>query len=66
MKQSEYMKAVLEKLQGDGTTVCENCGKKDRVGHVIIDHHFGTVKTVCHSCFVAKYERALYGEEYRA
>jgi hypothetical protein len=66
MKQSEYMKTVLEKLQDGNTIICEDCGSKDKIGHMIIDHQAGTVKAVCHSCFVAKYEAGIYGPEFRA
>lgn len=64
MKQQEYMKAVLKKLNPDRTITCEDCGNKDMIGHMIVDHETGTVKGVCHSCFVTKYQGALYGKTF--
>jgi hypothetical protein len=66
MKKNEYMKAVIQKLQCDNTITCEDCGAADRMSHVIVDHHFGTVKTVCHSCFVNRYQAGIYGPEFKA
>jgi transcription elongation factor Elf1 len=66
MKQDEYMKAVLQKINPDRTITCEDCGNKDMVGHMVIDHEASTVKAVCHSCFVTKYQNALYGKGHKA
>ena len=66
MKQSEYMKTILEKLQTDNSITCEDCGATDRIGHMIIDHHAKAVKAVCHSCFVTKYQNAVYGKPFNA
>ena len=62
MKQKDYMKAVLEKVDDQNRITCEDCGKKDMMSHVIVDHAFGTIKIVCHSCFVAKYQDGIYGK----
>ena len=61
MKQQNYMKKVIEKLNPDKSITCEDCGNKDMIGHMIIDHEANTAKVVCRSCFVAKYEGGLYG-----
>jgi hypothetical protein len=66
MKESEYRKAALEKLNPDGSITCEDCEKKDMIGHVIVDHQAQSVKVVCHDCFTTKYQAALYGKEYNA
>jgi transcription elongation factor Elf1 len=66
MKEQDYMKAVLEKLNPDMSITCEDCGNQDKVGHFIVDHQANTVKAVCHSCFVKKYQAGLYGKEYMA
>jgi transcription elongation factor Elf1 len=66
MKQKDYIKAVIEKINPDRTITCEDCGDKDMIGHMIIDHQAETVKAVCHSCFVTKYQSGLYGKEYKA
>jgi hypothetical protein len=66
MKQQNYMKAVLKKIGINEMVTCEDCGKRDRLGHFIINHDENTVKGVCHSCFVTKYQAGLYGREYTA
>jgi transcription elongation factor Elf1 len=62
MKQEDYIKAVLKKMNPDRTITCEDCGAKDKIGHMIVDHQAKTVKAVCHSCFVAKYEGGFCGK----
>jgi len=60
MKPSDYTKQVLEKIDENREITCEDCGEKDCLGHALIDHETGTVKMVCHNCFVNKYQEFLY------
>ena len=60
------MKAVIEKINSDNTLTCEDCGETVRLGHMVVYHPTETVKAVCHSCFVAKYQAGIYGPEFRA
>jgi hypothetical protein len=62
MKQKEYMKAVLERLDENNETTCQDCHKKDMITHAIIDHDTNTVKVVCHECFTTKYQGFLYND----
>ncbi len=62
MKEDEYKKEVLGRLDGENQTTCEDCGRKDKIGHAIIDHDTDKIKMVCHDCFVSKYEDFVYPE----
>ena len=62
MKQEKYRKEVLGKLDDQKQITCEECGRKDSLGHAIVDHGEGRVKMVCHDCFKEKYKKVLYGE----
>lgn len=66
MKQEVYTKAVIERLDEHNEATCEDCHKKDKVIHGIVDHDTDTLKVVCHNCFVSKYKDGLYGKEYKA
>jgi hypothetical protein len=66
MKQEDYMKAILERVNADHSTTCEDCGRKTIVSHAIVDHEACSVKVVCHDCFIIRYQAGLYGKEYRA
>jgi hypothetical protein len=66
MRQEKYIRAVLEKLEADNSITCEDCGNRDKLGHFIIEHQAETVRAVCHTCFVTKYQNALYGKGHKA
>ena len=60
MKQDEYTKAVLEKMDENDEITCEDCGLKDKIAHAIVDHGSDKIMVVCNDCFNAKYRDGLY------
>jgi uncharacterized Zn finger protein len=60
MKQADYTKTVLKKMDENNEITCEDCGKKDKIGHGIVDNATDTIKMVCHECFKNKYHGLLY------
>jgi transcription elongation factor Elf1 len=55
MKQRDYQKAILEKLDENNQVTCEECGSKSPLAHALVDHATGSVKVVCHSCYLKKH-----------
>jgi hypothetical protein len=60
MKKEQYKKEVLERLDEEDKTTCEDCREKDKISHAIVDHRDNTVKVVCDKCFRGKYQDFIY------
>ena len=54
MKKEAYQKEILERMNLDGTAMCEICGEKSMILHAFVDHDQGKVGIICHGCYLKK------------
>lgn len=57
------MKTVVQNLDDENQITCEDCGRKDKIGHAVVNHRGGAVRIVCHGCFLQKCTELLYPEK---